>query len=209
MGRLTMSGMDGLLCVGRELLLSWLFIEPFVKPLFEWTIGLDGTFVWYDGFDKLSRCNGLSLRTGINEEDLFVCFTLTFLPISPWLGFISLVLKRKKIKEKKNYKNLYRYLFFFWFSSATVIRCLVVSYTSSLARIRILYGMVPNNSSEPRGGPDCCKHSKLPPGPSISAVLDTEKLNDVQLPLCCEGNDNCYKQNKNLIKIFFKQLGLC
>lgn len=62
--------------------------------------------------------------------------------------------------------------------------------------------MVPNNSSEPRGGPDCCTHSKLPPGPSISAVLDTEKLNDVQPPLCNEGNDNCYKKNeKDLLNL--------
>lgn len=140
---------------------------------------------------RLSRTDDTFGMGGIDRPG--ICFTFTLRPISVWFGFISLV------------------HLFLWFSSATVIRCRVASYTSSLACIRILCGRAPRTSRAERCGPHCCcTHSKLPPGPSMSAVDDSEKLNDADpfVPWS-DGNDNCYtkitknKYNVNFIIWFF------
>lgn len=94
-----MSGTDGLFCGGLELL-TWLLPSPFDRLLlFTWlprgfnddVEEEDELFDWYEGFNRLSLSGGVSRRVG-GTMGVRLCFTFTFLPISVWFGFISLVL---------------------------------------------------------------------------------------------------------------------
>ena len=71
--------------------------------------------------------------------------------------------------------SISRVQFFSCSNFASDIRFLVASYTSSLACIRILYWSAPKESNEL--AEVCCTHSKEPEGPSISVLLEREKLN--------------------------------
>lgn len=109
-GLLAISGTKGLFCSGRELL-TWLLPSPFDKLLlllllllllFRWLPSgfrdedreEDELLDWYEGFIKLSLSGGVSRRVG-GTMGARLCFTFTFLPMSVWFGFISLVLKNQ------------------------------------------------------------------------------------------------------------------
>lgn len=125
-GLLAMSGTDGLFCGGLELL-TWLLPSPFDRLLllFKWLprgfndddveVEEDELFDWYEGFIRLlSLSGGVSRRVG-GTMDARLCFTFTFLPISVWFGFISLVLY--------NVNLLKIYYFFFFLESLTIYFC--------------------------------------------------------------------------------------